>query len=469
MHQPVYIISDLHLCDGGPRDDFDPIADDTALAAFLDHLLPQPPALLVINGDFMDFVQVQPRSTPPMWYDDALDCTEAESLEKLEAVMRAHATVFDALGRWVAAGHALRWHLGNHDIDLVWPRLQQRLAERLTGAATHPALSWGEALEVAGLYVEHGHRADPANSFPGRVLIENDATGTPRLARCWGTRLVEEFYNEIEALPGCDMLDNARPMLGTAVQIILHSVRTPSMHPTLKTGLKLIINTLAALRTTQDANFAAAQIGLRQSWQIRGLFLVAGFFQLGNELRDAWASLGTLGDGDETLDSAALRRAYAEGASITSTDDLAAALDAAEAADAVEHTPRPGVLGGAEPQATARQFYDDVGTQSFVQLAAACANEHPGVQVVCFGHTHRVIGTPLRVDDQPGWPLPNSRARYYNSGSWTASLDLDALPANQRSFAALQDRSLYRRGRDYLKVTWPGGMNFPQVEERSWQ
>ncbi len=95
----LVIISDLHMCDGGAREDFLP-ADDHSLARFLDELGNHLPLELVVNGDFIDFVQIQPR--PKMWFDDRLDANEYESIEKLECAIAAHEISFDAFQRFVA-------------------------------------------------------------------------------------------------------------------------------------------------------------------------------------------------------------------------------------------------------------------------------------------------------------------------------------------------------------------------------
>ena len=73
----LYIISDLHLCDNSRVEDFK-APDERALVSFLFHIGRSARSTLIINGDFIDFVQIQPR--PHMWFNATLDATEAESL-----------------------------------------------------------------------------------------------------------------------------------------------------------------------------------------------------------------------------------------------------------------------------------------------------------------------------------------------------------------------------------------------------
>src|SRR4051812_13816140 len=177
----VVIVSDLHLCDGGPREDFLP-PDETALAGLLDNLSRQTPLELIVNGDFVDFVQIQPR--PDMWSGDTLDASEPESAEKLRIAIAAHASVFDTLARFVRRGGTLRFLYGNHDIDLVWPQVQHDLRIRLgRDSLDEHAIQFGWGYEIGGVFIEHGHQAAPPNRFADpRAVIHRDAIGAPRLS-----------------------------------------------------------------------------------------------------------------------------------------------------------------------------------------------------------------------------------------------------------------------------------------------
>lgn len=453
MERPeLYIISDLHLCDGSRVEDFRS-ADERSLVAFLFRLSRSPRAHLIINGDFIDFVQIQPR--PHMWFNAVLDASEAESLEKLDRAIAAHGPVFDALGRFVASGHQLRFHVGNHDIDLVWPRVQARLRERIAPRAAQQQISFGDDLVTGGLLIEHGHQADPANSFPAdSSLIQSDPQGVPRLYRCWGTRLVEEFYNKIEVLDGCDMLDNVRPRMQAALIVIKYAIGHRPMHAMLYAGVQVIVDTLAQLQTEQDIQYAADQLGVSPG-VLGWLVSVAG-----------WLNVGGRGDrvakNADSFAAPSLRTAYAYGAQIRDGAQLAAL--APPFPDRAALQPK-GV--SVDRRAAARREYDARMTQRFVQRAALLARQG-NVRAVCFGHTHRAIMPSLAIDDGPGWPLPETSARYYNSGSWTASLDLQQLPPDQQTFEYLQNRAHYRVGRDYLRVTWPDDPAQPVVETLGW-
>ncbi|HEY1016856.1 MAG TPA: hypothetical protein VGE07_29355 [Herpetosiphonaceae bacterium] len=448
MHPELYVISDLHLCDGGKVEDFLP-EDDAALAAFLDSIKEAPGASLIINGDFMDFVQVQPDGGRH-WFNEELDASEEQSLRKLEEIMAAHPGVFDALGRFVGAGRALRFHYGNHDIDLVWPKIQARLRERLGRPGDEELISFGESKLVGGVYLEHGHQADKhINCFPEQPLLtKTGPDGIERLVRCWGTRFVEEFYNKIETLEGCGMLDNVRPRMPAAVIILKYAILKPAMYPMLRDGLRVILATLAELKTEQDLTNAASELGVSRG-VVQWVVKVARW--LGVAPAPAAQAKSMFGAEQEPAPDAeltvpSLQRASAEGEQIQSAEELAALAPDAPAAESKDW------FGPDAPAPVSPEL-----KKSLAYVRDEVLPAQPAARAVCVGHTHLVTAE--------GVPIPGSAALYYNSGSWTMTLDLSEVP--DASFGFIQDPANYRAGRDYLHVTWADDAA-PQVANRQW-
>lgn len=139
------------------------------------------PWRLIVAGDFLDLVGVAittPSSqlTPPTAEEQrhGLGSAADHVLHKLEAIVARHQRVFEALGRFVAAGNALVIVRGNHDIELYWEVAQDALVEAVLAAepiAARPELrarieicSWFYAVQGL-LYVEHGHEFDPLCSY----------------------------------------------------------------------------------------------------------------------------------------------------------------------------------------------------------------------------------------------------------------------------------------------------------------
>ncbi len=452
----LYIISDLHLCDGSRVEDFRS-DDERALVSFLFRLGRLPNPTLIINGDFIDFVQIQPG--PQMWLDAKLDATEADSLAKLDAAFQAHSPVFDALSRFVAAGHPLRFHFGNHDIDLVWPQVQARIRDRLGKKQVHGAITFGFAWHSQGLYVAHGHQADPVNSFVDEPdVLHTDPVGVLRLERCWGTRLVEEFYNKIEVLDGCDMLDNVRPRMQAAVLIIKHAILHRHMHATLYAGVQVIVDTLAQLQSEEDVTHAADQLGVNRhvlSWIVS----VAGW--LGVRGR---AQYTPKGPGALPSFAPSLQTAYTYGANLRDGAQLAELAPPLEIGQPAQQlAPK-----SADAREQEHAEYSSRGNQRLLEYAASLAADHPDLQAICFGHTHLPITPGLAVDQLPGWPIPGTTTRLFNSGSWTRTLDLAQVKADRLTFEYLADPRYYRLGRDYLKVTWSDDELTPVVDTLAW-
>jgi UDP-2,3-diacylglucosamine pyrophosphatase LpxH len=79
---------------------------------------------LVINGDFLDFLNVPYRGE----FEDAI--TEEIALFKVEAIIAGHPKVMKALREFAAQpGKSITYLVGNHDPDLFFPGVRQRLLE----------------------------------------------------------------------------------------------------------------------------------------------------------------------------------------------------------------------------------------------------------------------------------------------------------------------------------------------------
>ena len=107
----------------------------------------------------------------------------ATVVPRIERIAAGHPSVFDALGRWVAAGLGLDLVAGNHDLELVEAPSRRRLAALIAEAGGHPEAAaevvvhpW--ILHVPGLlYAEHGQQHHDVNRSTG--LLEAEAGGVP--------------------------------------------------------------------------------------------------------------------------------------------------------------------------------------------------------------------------------------------------------------------------------------------------
>ncbi|MBX3227736.1 MAG: hypothetical protein KIT84_15375 [Labilithrix sp.] len=186
--ESLLLLSDVHLGsdlnDGGhthPRS-----SDiDRDLALCLAHYSSLPPApgakrwRLVVVGDFVDFVGMSIDPRP----GDALEGELSESekgyglggradrvLLKLARAEERHADVFTSLRVFVAAGNAVTFVQGNHDLELHWDAAQEAFRDRIAGPDDdararidfEPWFVHREGL----VYVEHGHQYDPFCAVP---------------------------------------------------------------------------------------------------------------------------------------------------------------------------------------------------------------------------------------------------------------------------------------------------------------
>ena len=93
-------------------------------------------------------------------------------------MLRGHPLFFEALVRFLAAGHRIHMNRGNHDLELHWPEVQEALLEGLVAIAAdkHPELT--EELvrerfvirpwfyyEPGRIWIEHGHQYEASNSL----------------------------------------------------------------------------------------------------------------------------------------------------------------------------------------------------------------------------------------------------------------------------------------------------------------
>jgi UDP-2,3-diacylglucosamine pyrophosphatase LpxH len=197
----VFVISDLHL--GGLPPTM--MSTPDRLAVFIEsmpsRLQPDEQLELVINGDFVDFLAIEPceawtsssdrarekllntvgRSKFTPVFDETFDAWTSTSSDRAREKLPNTAggskftPVFDALGRLVAAGHCLTILLGNHDLELAIPAVRDSLLDTLeaTPHQVHCVFD-GAAYRIGGALIEHGNRYDVAN--------ENDWDGLRTIA-----------------------------------------------------------------------------------------------------------------------------------------------------------------------------------------------------------------------------------------------------------------------------------------------
>jgi predicted phosphodiesterase len=253
----IFVVSDLHLAAGtradGTYDGRENFFSDGVFQRFLRFVSGRKKssnAVLVINGDFIDFLRITDIPSTDADFEQwteilqrigiertvenlkasitkkektyGLKTHEFKSLWKIAVAVRGHALFFDALAEWLSGGNKIIVVKGNHDLEWFWPGVRSYLrlvlAERLqTGPAEDivrilservlPFLLFiDEALIIdKSFYVEHGHRYDRLSHVVGGPLLSNNV----ELNIPFGSFFNRYLLNRIEL--SYPFFDNVRP------------------------------------------------------------------------------------------------------------------------------------------------------------------------------------------------------------------------------------------------------------------
>ena len=209
----IHVVSDLHL-GGAPGQQI--MNQGEALAQVIDHLAGIGGARvgLVLNGDIVDFLAAE----------DARHFDAEGAPRKLRAIFDdpAFSPVWSALLRFARTpDRLLVLVLGNHDVELALPAVQDLLLARLTGGDAAARGRVRLAMDGAGytclvggrrVLCVHGNDADPWNVVDHdalRAFIRAENVGgraTPPSPNA-GTRLVVDVMNDIKRqYPFVDLL-----------------------------------------------------------------------------------------------------------------------------------------------------------------------------------------------------------------------------------------------------------------------
>jgi UDP-2,3-diacylglucosamine pyrophosphatase LpxH len=194
------------------------------LAAFLESLpaslLDDETLELVIAGDFIDFLAIPEQAS---WTPDPY--AARDKLVRTMTGSSVFAPVFAALARLVEAGHRITILIGNHDVELALPQVQDALLAQL-GASRHQVLfvDDGRAYRIGRALIEHGNRYDGANvnDWTGlRVIASALSRGEEppvALKVSAGSLIVENVINHIK--PRYPFIDLLQPQ-GELVALLL--------------------------------------------------------------------------------------------------------------------------------------------------------------------------------------------------------------------------------------------------------
>ena len=182
----VICFSDIEIGSGGVLDDF----PHTEWLGQLLLAYNRPPFAdlavdVVFNGDTLDLLKTPVDGEYPVVVD------AQTALAKIDRILEAHPDFPVSIRRFLehpGAPRCLHFIVGNHDYELVFPEVQERLRQ----AIGHEAVTFpGFSVDFGDLHVEHGSQDDTMFAVdPERPLIEHE--GRAVLRQPWGAQAVIE-------------------------------------------------------------------------------------------------------------------------------------------------------------------------------------------------------------------------------------------------------------------------------------
>ncbi len=193
------VISDFHMGAGATLPDGRPnyledFQHDSKLVEFLEYYHQKQYAKaqieLIINGDFFNQLQVYPDEPHPTLM------SEQVALRRTKAIIDGHPEVFSAMQAFAAApNHSITFLIGNHDIGLLWPAVQQLLPERLgESVRVHPDPVYHDD----GIWIEHGNQRVAENRIDFEHPFLENGDGDPIINMPWGNLFVVSFLNKVK-------------------------------------------------------------------------------------------------------------------------------------------------------------------------------------------------------------------------------------------------------------------------------
>jgi UDP-2,3-diacylglucosamine pyrophosphatase LpxH len=375
--EEAYVVSDLHLGAGEVEPELEDFDQDDKFVAFVEQIS-RPGVTFVINGDFIDFAQIPPYDVPKPHH---LLWTEAASLTKVRHATDAHPQVFSALAGFLQKGGALRLHIGNHDLDLAWPRVQAHLRSLLQPGSADALQFITTFSRYHGVHIEHGHMFTPENATNDAAAFIHEwpeDSGERYLERVWGTDFMLQFYNDLERTH--PFADSVKPM----VAVLYHGLRNRWVRASEVVRLVLFLKRrgvpLSAITSAvlgpEEPHFSDVVAAFREGeWQEA---ITERLNQDAEFLTELEAALQTLPEHERAI--VATPKQVEVGATVS-----------------------PGAAG-----ATLGLFREDRELRAARQRFA-----EPEVTHVVYGHTHEVVDGALG-------------GRLFNPGTWLPSLDLSS-------------------------------------------
>jgi UDP-2,3-diacylglucosamine pyrophosphatase LpxH len=215
----LIVISDCHLSGGqifeGKLNPYEDFRSDEQMKEFILYFCTgfyeKEAVELFINGDFFDFLNVPFQGE----FEEAV--TEKMSVQKIQAIMKGHTLVMDAL-RFFAKqpNKKITYLIGNHDADLFFPLVQEIITrswdpqQRFPSPLVKVVADTDRVRINEKLEIRHGNQFEAVHflNFDQPILENEDEE--PVLNLPWGSFYVLKIVNQLKAER--EFVDKVRPI-----------------------------------------------------------------------------------------------------------------------------------------------------------------------------------------------------------------------------------------------------------------
>jgi UDP-2,3-diacylglucosamine pyrophosphatase LpxH len=157
------------------------------------------PVELIINGDYLDFLNV------PYFGEFEEGITEEIALAKLEAILAGHPKVMKALRAFASkSGKKITYLIGNHDAELMFEKVRERIIRLWDPEGQYPS----EKVKIvhdqdrlcyeAGLEIRHGNQFEASNQLDFENPFLKLPNGKEVLNIPWGSIYVLKIINRLK-------------------------------------------------------------------------------------------------------------------------------------------------------------------------------------------------------------------------------------------------------------------------------
>ncbi len=418
MQKALYVVSDLHLGTGQlPQEDF---RADRKFGDFLRHITNDFSTCveLLVLGDAFDFPQVL-SNTNDQTREPDVGSSELESIDKIKKIISGHPVFFDNLKLFLSNGNTVRFIRGNHDVDLIWPGVQEVIRKAVNASCAADALVFepSHVYRKNGVHLEHGNQYDSTNCFKNPDAPFVATTSTPkRLERCWGTYLVETVVNDFAER--YHLINNIPELPQALCLALLDDVRFTA---------KQLASVLMVI----------ARAGLPVGKLVKNVTLGPDSESHGQADMCVATSTEFLNSLNDEIRAAVEKRLDNEEFSQQFNSEIECLLNA-------EPLDSDILADKTEGEKTLGLFTKE---NRYMRAAEKILNEkQEPVDVVVFGHTHAAVHHNHRKLEVP------FEKCYINSGTWTFTVSLND-PRNQgKSFKALHESGHRTQRLSFVKI-----------------